>query len=509
MPKSEDLTQKWYQRDWTFLASFALLKIVMHLPFLTRYGYHQDELYFIACGNHIGLGYVDHPPLVPWIARLATELFGHSLFGLRIFALLSGAAAVFLTGLLVRRLGGGRFAQGLACLVMLTTPVFLRTGNLFCILAFELLFWILGYHIIVRIIQEDRPWLWLWLALVVGLGLLTKHSLLFFVFGLVVGLLFTGMRRYFKSLYLYAGGGIAFLVFLPNIFWQIKHGWPTISFIINLNKNLMEGISLFQFVAGQFLYMHPLNAAIWIAGLVFFFSRKGKSYRLLAWLWISVFVLLMISKSKIYYLAPAYPCLIAGGSIVVGDWLSRRVKKTLRYAVIVVLAAGGIALMPLSVPMFPITTTEQYMDAITFGAFENIYELTGDLRAMFGWRERVSEVAKVYNSLPEGERQRTIILAAGYGNAGAVDYFGKPLGLPEARSLSMSYWLWGLPDGPIETVIGMGFSKKSMEGVFHEVELVAEIELEQVNPWETPFPISICRRPKVSLQSVWNRNRPW
>jgi 4-amino-4-deoxy-L-arabinose transferase-like glycosyltransferase len=509
MTNNQDSTQKWYRRDWAFLASFALLKLVIHLPFLTRYGYHHDELYFIACGNHLDLGYVDHPPLVPWIARLATELFGHSLFGLRIFALLSGAAAVFLTGLLVRRLGGGRFAQGLACLVMLTTPVFLRTGNLFCILAFELLFWILGYHIIVRIIQEDRRWLWLWLGLVVGLGLLTKFSLLFFVCGLVAGLLLTDMRRHFGSLRLYAAGGIAFLIFLPNLLWQIKHGWPTISFIINLNKNLMEGISLFQFIAGQFLYMHPLNAMMWIVGLVFFFSRKGKPYRLLAWLWISVFVLLMISKSKIYYLAPAYPCLIAGGSIAVGDWLSRRVKKTLRHAVIVVLAAGGIALMPLSVPMLPITTTEQYMDTITFGAFENIYELTGDLRGMFGWRERVNEVAKVYNNLPEGERQRTIILAAGYGNAGAVDYFGKPLGLPEARSLSMSYWLWGLPDRPIETVLGIGFSKKSMEGVFHEVELVAEIELEHVNPWETPFPITICRQPKDSLQSMWNRNRPW
>jgi hypothetical protein len=460
MAKNQDLTQKWYQRDWTFIAGFALMKIIIHLPFLTRYGYHHDELYFIACGNHLDLGYVDHPPLVPWIARIAIELFGHSLFGLRIFALLSGAVAIFLAGHLVRRLGGGRFAQGLACLAMLITPVFLRTGNLFCITAFELLFWILGYYIIVRIIQEDRPRLWLWLGLVVGLGLLTKHSMLFFVFGLMIGLLFTDMRRHFKSLYLYAAGGIAFLVFLPNILWQVKHGWPTISFIISLNKILMGGISLFQFIAGQFLYMHPLNAVIWIAGLFFFFSRKGKSYRLLAWLWISVFVLLMISKSKIYYLAPAYPCLFVGGSI-------------------------------------------EYMDTITFGAFENIYELTGDLRGMFGWRERVEKVAEVYNSLPEGETQRTIILAAGYGNAGAVDYFGKPLGLPEARSLSMSYWLWGLPDGPIETVIGMGFSKKSLEGAFHEVELAAEIELENVNPWDTPFPITICREPKDSLQSIW------
>jgi hypothetical protein len=440
---------------------------------------------------------------------LATELFGHSLFGLRIFALLSGATAVFLTGLVARRLGGNRFSQGLACLAMIITPVFLRVGNLFSITSFELLFWTLGFYIIVRIIQEDRPYLWLWLGLVVGLGLLTKHSMLFFVFGLMVGLLFTDRRKHFRSLYLYVAGSIAFLIFLPNILWQIKQEWPTVSFVISLNKNLMQGISLFQFIAGQLLYIHPLNAVIWISGLVFFFSKKGKSYRLLAWLWISVFVLLMISKSKIYYLAPAYPFLFAGGSLAVGNWLHRQGKKWLRYTVVTVLTAGGIALMPLSIPMLPITTTERYMDTITFGAFENIYELTGDLRGMFGWKERVSAVAEVYNSLPESEKQRTIILAAGYGNAGAVDYFGKPFGLPEARSLSMSYWLWGVPDGPIETVIGMGFPKKSMESVFNEVRLAAEVELEHVNPWDTPFPVTICRQPKNSLQNIWKKNRPW
>jgi len=282
MREKQNSIQKWYQRDWIFIAGFALLKIVIHLPFLTRYGYHHDELYFIACGNHLDFGYVDHPPLVPWIARLATELFGHSLFGLRLLALLSMAAIIFLTGHIVRRLGGGRFSQGLACLAMLIAPIYLRAGNLFCIPVFEGLFWILGYYILLRIIQKDRPRLWLWLGLVVGLGLMTKHSLVFFVFGLMIGLLFTDMRKHFKSPYLYAAGGIALLIFLPNVLWQIKHGWPTLSFVINLNKNLMEGISPFQFIAGQFLYIHPFNAVIWIAGLVFFFSKKGKDYRLFA-----------------------------------------------------------------------------------------------------------------------------------------------------------------------------------------------------------------------------------
>lgn len=509
MGKINTITEKWYQRDWAFIAGFALLKIIIHLPFLTRYGFHHDELYFIACGNHPDVGYVDHPPLVPWIARLATGLFGTSLFGLRIFALLSGAAAVFLTGILVRRLGGNRFAQGLACLAMIITPVFLRNGNLFTIGSFELVFWILGFYILIKIIREDQPKLWLWMGPIIGMGLLTKHSMLFFIFGLIIGLLATRMRKYFKSLYLYVAGGIAFLLFLPNIFWQIKYDWPTLHFIMNLNKNLMQGISPIQFIAGQLLYMHPFNAVLWITGLVYFFRKTTKPYRIFAWIWISVFLLLLITKSKIYYLAPAYPILFAGGSLAMENWINHKKKKWISPAVIIILIVGGIALMPLSVPMLSIDTTEHYADTITFGAFENIYEITGDLRGMFGWEKRVQEVAAVYHSLPEKEKEKTIILAAGYGNAGAVDLLGKKFGLPKARSLTLSYWLWGLPDKSIETVIGMGYSKQSLENAFREVELSAEIQLEHVNPGDTPFPITICRQPKDSLQNIWDRNRPW
>ena len=190
--------------DWGFLAGLASLKLLVHLPVLGRYGYHHDELYFLACGHHLAFGYVDHPPLVPWIARLADTLFGQSLYGLRIWPLLAGTVAVFLTGLLTRRLGGGRVAQLTACLAMIVAPVYLRAGNLLCIPAFEPLLWVLGSYLVVRIIQEDDPTLWAWVGLVVGIGLLTKHSMLFFAFGLAVGLLLTPQRKYLRSPWLYA-----------------------------------------------------------------------------------------------------------------------------------------------------------------------------------------------------------------------------------------------------------------------------------------------------------------
>lgn len=123
--------------DWSIPAAFAVLKLLLHLPVLHRFGYHHDELYFLACGRHLAFGYVDHAPLVPWIARMADTLFGQSLVGLRLFPLLAGAGAVVLAGLLVRKMGGGRFAQAVTCLAMLAAPVYLRTSNMLCIPAFE------------------------------------------------------------------------------------------------------------------------------------------------------------------------------------------------------------------------------------------------------------------------------------------------------------------------------------------------------------------------------------
>lgn len=510
MKEIKTSSQPWYKNDLALLAGLALLKVMIHLPILTRYGYHHDELYFIACGQHFSFGYVDHAPLVPWIAWLSTTLFGESLFGLRIFATLSGAVTVFLVGLLVRRLGGGRFAQVTACTAMIIAPVFLRTGNLFCLPAFEPLFWVLASYLVVRIIQEDNPRLWLWVGAVVGLGLMNKHSMLFFGFGLAVGLLLTPMRKHFKSPWLYAGGAIAFLIFLPNLIWQFTNGWPTFSFLLNLKAGVMSGISAFQFLAGQLLYLHPFNAVLWISGLVFFlFKKPGKPYRVLAWTWVAVFVLLLVTKSKIYYLAPAYPALLAGGVIALEHWVQHKGKEWLKSASIALLVIGGAAMAPLSVPVLNINTTESYINTVTFGAFKNIYELTKDLRGMFGWKKRVETVAKVYDSLPPEDKKHTVIIAAGYGNAGAVDHFGKAYGLPKAASLSMTYWLWGLPERPIGTVIGVGFNKETMEKLFHQVELAAKVDLENVNPWHTPFQVTICRQPKYSLHKIWEKNRPW
>ena len=494
--------------DLAFLGLFAAIKLLLHLPILGRYGYHHDELYFLACGQHLSFGYVDHAPLVPWIARLADELFGQSVYGLRIFATLAGAAAVYLTGLLTRRLGGGRFAQTVACLSMLIAPVYLRTGNMLTIPSFEVLFWILGSYLVVRIVQEENPQLWLWVGLVAGAGLLNKHSMAFFGLGLVAALALTPERKHFKSPWLYLGGAVALLVFAPNLVWQMSNSWPTAQFLLALNEGTMSGISVLQFVAGQLLYLNLFAAAVWIAGLWHFFSTPGERYRVLGWIWVTVFVLLIVIKSKIYYLAPAYPALLAGGGLAF-ERLVERGRAWLRPAATWGLVAGGLVFLPISLPFLSINALERYVTTVTFGAFENVYELTGDLRGMFGWPERVQAVAEVYDRLPPEERERAVILASSYGKAGAIDYFGGAHGLPKATSVHMTYHLWGLPEGPIETLIAVGIPPDQLEKLYEEVTVEARLELENVNPWDREFEVAVCRRPKVDLHEIWAKNRRW
>jgi hypothetical protein len=414
-----------------------------------------------------------------------------------------------LTGWLVHRLGGGRLAQLLACMAVLVAPVFLRTGNMLCIPAFEPVFWVGSTLVLLRIVREDNARLWPWLGLIAGAGLMNKHSMLFFAFGLGVAVLATPLRRHLRSVWPWIGAAIALLVFLPNIAWQVQHGWPTAGFLRNLNESVMAGVSKIQFVAGQFLYLNPLASFVWIWGLVFLFSKPGRPFRVLGWIWLSIFVLLLATDSKIYYLAPAYPAVIAAGGLAIERWVALRDRRWLKPAAVALLCIGGIAFVPVGLPYLPIDGTDRYMDTVTFGAFDNIYELTGDLHGMFGWPERIAAVTEVYESLAPEERERTMLFAAGYGNAGAIDFLDKQAQLPRAVSFAQTYWMWGYPEGPVETVIGVGYGADFLTQIWEEVEVVKSVELQHVNPWQTPFEIAICRKPKLTMEQLWPQVRPW
>ncbi|MCP3961445.1 MAG: glycosyltransferase family 39 protein [bacterium] len=491
-----------------FLATLAGVKLLLHLATHHRYGYERDELYFIACAKRLAWGYVDHPPLVPWITRLAGEVFDYSLLGLRLFPILALTGALILTAAMARRLGGGPWAQGLAALSFLIAPLYLRLGTFLNIPSFEVFFWTLLSWLLTVLLREDRPRLWLWIGAVAGLGLLNKHSMLLFGFALAVGLLLTPARAYLRSRWLWLGGAVAGIVFSPNLVWQWEHGFPTLEFVRNLNRDVMGQVSATDFLLGQVLYMHPLLVPVWLSGLAWYlFAAAGRPFRLLGWIFVVTVTVLLLTRSKVYYLAPAFPMLMAAGAVAIEQWLARRHRRWPRAAIPGLLAAGGLVFLPLALPILPIETLDRAIPRVTFGLVEDPFELTEHFHKELGWENQAATVARVYHSLPEADRARAAILAGNYGEAGAIDFFGPELGLPPAISGHYSYYVWGPGEASGEVLIAFGVPRDVLAEIFGRIEEVARIHHPQALPVENDLPVLLCTQPRMPLADAWPRLR--
>jgi len=494
--------------DLAILLYLALLTIFIHILTNGGYGYFRDELYYMACGKHLAWGYVDQPPFVALMAFATRHLLGDSLFALRFFPAICGGLIVLLTGLMVRELGGGRYAQGLAAVAVIVAPVYLAIDNFFSMNCFDEVFWALAGYIVIRILKEGDPKLWILFGLVAGIGLMNKYSIGFLGLGVVVGLILTPARRHLASAWLWLGGAIAFVIFLPHILWEIHHGFPSLEFIHNatMMKNLPQ--TPLQFMAGSVIGMHLLTLPIWLAGLAFFFLAKaGKPYRLFGWVYVSILALFLLTRAKPYYLSPAYLFLFAGGAVAIEAFVRQRNWNWIRPASFVLLVAGGAVTAPYVLPILPVETYLKYQN---FMGFKPATEEKGKLGKlpqqyadMFGWENMVATVAKVYDSLSPEEKQKCVIGASNYGEAGAIDFFGKKYGLPHAISGHNNYWIWGPGEKPGEIAIIVGGDPKLYHSMYEDVQQAATVVSEYARPFETGLPVYLCRRPKVTLQQVW------
>ena len=118
---------KLVQTGSTKNSTLAVLGIVvavalLHLLTNSRYGFHRDELQTLSDALHLDWGFVAYPPLTPFLERIGLGIFGLSLVGLRFFSVVAQAAAIVVTGLMARELGGGRLAQVTAALVVAFSP---------------------------------------------------------------------------------------------------------------------------------------------------------------------------------------------------------------------------------------------------------------------------------------------------------------------------------------------------------------------------------------------------
>jgi hypothetical protein len=486
----------------------AVAATCLHFAFSGRYGYFRDELYYAACGQHLAWGYVDHAPLAPFLAQLSRILLGDSLFALRFLPALSAAAKVFLGGWIARELGGGKFAQFFAAFCVFIAPIYLTFDNFFSMNAFEPVFWMASAAIVLRILNGGNPRLWLLFGLVAGLGILNKHSMLFFGSGLALGMLLTPARRHYTQIYIWLGAAIAFLCFLPNLLWEIRNHWPTIALLHAVVGGKYSTVTPWDYIWQQTLLTHPLAAPVWLAGLYFLLrDRIGKKYAALAWAYVTVLAEMLILHGKIYYLAPAYIMLLAAGAVLIEQRLLPRAGFWLRPVLVAPLAVGAVVAAPLAMPILSVQAAIKYC---RFWDVQSIHvenvpqsdlpQLFGD---MFGWQDQVAAVAGVYKSLPPADQAQAAVLAYNYGQASAINYFGPGYGLPPAISGHNQYGFWGPGRADGHVVVVIGFKEPALRARFDSVQNMATVSPRYAMPEESGLTIFVCRRPKERLDQMW------
>ena len=497
--------------DNLVLAALAVATLILHLLvnlYLIRnprYGFHGDELYFVACGNHLAWGYVDLPPLVPFLARLSRLLMGDSLLSIRFFPALAHAGLVFLTGSTSRALGGNRFAQVLAALSVLFAPVFLLPGN-FLTTACEPM-WTVCAFLLILTLRDHRQKLWLTFGVAAGIGFLNKHSMAFWGVGLVLGLLFTA-RREFRSRWIYLGAGVALLIVLPNLVWEQQHHWVTLQALRQARDFNRLPFSFSNFWLTQVTLNGHASLPIWLAGVVFFLiSRRGRRYMAIGIAFIAVIAFLTLENGKAYYLSAAFPVILAGGAVQLSDLLERFQSRWVRPALLAAFAAWGFVWMPMALPILSPPNLVRYQKLLRYhgSQFEK-----SDLGAqiptyfsnMIGWPEVVQAVAQAYKKIPAAQRSQTAILANNYAQAGAVDLLGAKYGLPKAISGHENYWFWGSRGYTGEIIIGIGFSPEEARRNCATVEVAARVDVPYAPDWING-PIIICSNLKPTLQELW------
>jgi len=505
---------------WVLAVAAAYL--VMHLLTATRYGYFRDALYYLACSQHLDWGYVDQPPLIVALAWMARHTLGTSLRALLFWPALAGAARIVLTAAFARELGAKRFGAVLAAMLAATPPVWYVLDHQFAMNALEPLFWTGCAYVILRMINTGNSRLWLAFGAIAGLGLENKYSIAVFAFGLLAGLLLSSQRKLLFTPWLFAGGGVALILFLPNLLWNIHHHWPFLELMHNIRVSGKDvALPPLAFLKQQIMMTGPITFPFWFAGLLFyFFSRSAKPFRAFGWAFVITIAFFMVAHGKDYYSAPAYAIVFAAGAVAAERFLKKsffegwpRVRAILKPLAFAWLILSVLLILPVVLPILPIDEFLKFQErlGITHSSTEKS-QIGGTLPQYytdeFNWEEMTQAVARVYHTLTAEEQAKTAIFTDNYGEAAAIDFFGPKYGLPKAISGHQSYFLWGPRGYTGEIVIRVGAPLEGVRSSYESVTVGATIENPYAFSNETR-PILLCRGRKENYQTQWDKVKKW
>ena len=485
---------------WRPLTLTAGVAALVMLAFSGRYGFHRDELYYLAAGRHPDWGYDDQPPLAPLWAGLTGRVAGSwpdtlQVMLLRFPSVLAVAAIVLVTGLIAAEFGASRRAQFLATLSMAVAPVAIISGHLLSTTVFDILAWTVLAWLLARWLRAGDNRLLLLMGVVAGVALQVKSLPLVYAAALTASLIIAGPRDVFRRWQLWAAGGIALLIWAPNVWWQATHGWPQLEMTAVIREDADWGgqAGLIPF---QVLLLGPAVLFVWVSGL-WRLLRNPEAMRFGAfgWAYLIVVVLVVVTGGREYYPAGAYPALLASGAIALDGWLERAPgrRSTVRWAA----GVSGVVTVALGLPVYPVALLHQTpQPAVNYDSGETV-----------GWPAAVRQVAAVYQGLTEQEKATAVILAGNYGEAGAIDHYGPAYGLPQVYSGHLTYWRWGPPPadrtGPV-ILFGYGWDEADLRAECAEVTHAAQIDNGvDLDNEEQGADVWICRGMRRTWAEVW------
>lgn len=474
----------------------------------TNYPMFRDEFYYLECAKHLAWGYVDHPPLSILKLWAWTSLYGDSLLSMRIIPSALFGMLIFVVSLLTLEMRRDSFAAAISALAVFSSPQLLGVMNFYSMNAIDLVLWAVLFLLIAMIINGGDRKLWLIYGAILGLGLMNKFSIGIFAAAMIAGMLFTRHGKGLLNKYFLVGHLIAFLIFIPFLIWNFLHGFPTAEFMENAANYKNAELSLIDFLLAQFINMGPVNSLICLAGLLsLLFVQDLRPFRLTGYIFIFTFLFLVLQNSKPYYLAGAYPPLFAAGAITVSALAKGRLNTAAKYSTAVLLVVSFIVFSPLAIPVLPPEAFTYYstVTGIRTGKMEKHEAgiLPQHFADRFGWKELAELVAAAYNSLPEQEKRIAAIYADNYGEAGAINYYGRESELPNAISGHNNFWLWGPGETEVKVLIVAGGSKEVLAEIFDDVQEFGRTNNTYCMPYENNLPVFIARKPKADLRSLW------
>lgn len=458
-----------------------------------RYGHHRDELYFLVAGRHPDWGYPDQPPLTPMIARLMDAVAPGSLVALRLPSALAAAAVVLVTGLIARELGGGRRAQLIAAACAAVSAVVLVTGHFVSTTTYDVLFSTLLCWLLARAVRTGTDGLLVPAGLVLGLGLLNKTLIGLLAAALLVGLLAVGPRELLRSPWLGGGALVALVLGGPYVVWQALNGWPQLEMSRAIVAEGDQGGRL-GFVPFQLLLVSPVLVPVWVAGLVRLLrAPQARPFRFLGVGYLVLAGLFLLTGGKAYYLAGAYPALLASGGIAADGWLAGGARQLRRGLLIAAVALSAVVGAVVGLAVLPPR------------ALGPVLAVNPDAGEQLAWPRFADTVAGVWDGLSPSEQGLAVIVTANYGEAGALERYGPARGLPLPYSGHNGFARWRVPAGAAGPVVVVGYRNPAVLGRFFAscqqratVDNGLDLDTE-----EQGMPVWVCGAPVKPWAQLW------